>query len=241
MSRFQARDLVVEAKQDGSPVTDADRAIELALRTRLEHSRPTHAVVGEEDGQSGQSEWLWYLDPVDGTNKFAVGASGWCTLIALAHGDQVVLGVASAPTLGRRWWALQGVGAFCNGQRLRVSPTARLADATVNDDWRQTLSREVSHRPLAKLAAACAQTRPHQGHSFLAIAGGLGDVGLGVGGHPWDYAPMKILVEEAGGRFTDLHGNDAIDSGHALVSNGLVHDEALCRLADSTRTVDRRM
>ena len=108
-----------------------------------------------------------------------------------------------------------------------------LAAAIVNDDWRQTLAMGVRDHPLARLAAACAHVRPHQGHSHLAIAQGSADVAVGVGGHVWDYAPMKIIVEEAGGRFTDLDGHNAIDSGHALVSNGSVHAQALRVLAQT--------
>jgi histidinol-phosphatase len=246
MGRFRADDLAVEAKHDGSPVTDADRAVESALRARLGERRSGHAVVGEEAGGEAGAAYTWYLDPIDGTDKFAAGLAGWCTLIALANEDEVLVGVASAPSLGRRWWASRGSGAFCNGHRLATSATSRLAEATVSDDWWETLARGVDDHPLAALAASCAHVRPHDGHSDLAIADGLADIGLGVGGHVWDYAAMKIIVEEAGGRFTDLDGFDAIDSRHALVSNGRLHDEALGVLKNSpregwTRPRERRM
>lgn len=156
-------------------MTDADRAVETALRARLEQARPAHSIIGEELGGDAASECRWYLDPIDGTDRFAAGEPGWYTLIALAADDDVILGVVSAPSLGRRWWASRRSGAFCNGRRLHVSRTGRLAQATVNDDWRHTLASGALDHPLAR---------------------------------------------------------DAFDGRHALVSNGLVHAEALRVLAD---------
>jgi histidinol-phosphatase len=231
MGRYKAAGLEVGSKSDGSPVTDADLAIEAALRTRLAQARPNHSVVGEENGSSAGAFFCWYLDPIDGTSRFAVGDPRWYTLIALAHGQSVLVAVASAPALALRWWALRGAGAFCNGRRISVSDVRTLAEATVNDDWRETLRLGIGDRPLSIIARRCRATRPHQGHSYLAVAEGHGDIAAGMGGGPWDYAPMKLIVEEAGGRFTDLDGNDSFSTGSALVSNGLLHDEAIAELA----------
>jgi histidinol-phosphatase len=227
MSRFRASDLTVRYKRDGSPVTDADRLVEAALRERLTQLRPEHTVIGEEAGASGAGEWRWYLDPIDGTTSFAAGRPGWSILIALAKREDVIVGVASSPTLQRRWWAARGHGTFRNGDRMRVSTTPLLRDATVNDDSHGTLARGIGDHPLTRLARACGHVRPHRGHSFLAIAAGEGDVALGLGGEAWDYAPMKVILEEAGGRFTDLTGADTISAGNALVSNGSLHAAAL--------------
>jgi histidinol-phosphatase len=226
--RFGAAELVVEAKADGSPVTDADVAVERAVRVRLAVARPDHGVLGEEDGSTaGRGGWCWYVDPIDGTSRFAVGDPRWYTLLGVARDRTLMAAVASAPALGRRWWAARGAGSFCNGQRIAVSDAATLAEAAVNDDWRGTLQRGVSDRPLSQIARHCAGVRPHEGHSYLAVAQGEADVAAGVGGGPWDYAAVKLIVDEAGGRFTDLDGNDSFAAGTALVSNGLVHDEAL--------------
>lgn len=231
MRRFRAPGLAVEAKSDGSPVTDADVAIERAVRACLATARPDHGVVGEENGSTaGSAVWCWYVDPIDGTSRFAVGDPHWYTLLGVARGSNLIAAVASAPALERRWWAARGAGAFCNGQRITVSAATTLAEAAVNDDWRRTLQHDVKDRPLSRIARHCARVRPHEGHSYLAVAQGDGDVAAGVGGGTWDYAAVKLIVEEAGGRFTDLEGHDSFAEGTALVSNGLVHDEALAVL-----------
>ncbi len=232
MSRFRADDLIVQTKPDGSPVTDADELTERALRGHLAEARPSHAILGEELGASGDSAWCWYLDPIDGTGMFLAGDPHWYSLIALVHLGVPVIGVASAAALGSRWWASRGEGTYRDGRRLQVSTTERLAEATINDDWRGTLARRVPGEPIARLAAHCGHVRPREGHPWLALADGECDVSVGVGGFAWDHAPLKVIVEEAGGRFTDLHGTGAIDIRDALVSNGLLHEEALRILSD---------
>ncbi len=233
MARFGAADLAVDTKSDGSPVTDADVEIEHALRARLGLDRPNHEVVGEEQGSQGSSDWRWYLDPIDGTSRFAAGDPRWYTFVALARRSEVMVAVASGPALGTRWWAVRGAGAFRNGERLAVSTTETLAEATVNDDWRETLRHGIGGRPLSMIARRAARVRPHDGHSYLAVAGGDGEVAAGIGGGPWDYAAVKLIVEEAGGRFSDLDGRDSFVSGHALVTNGLVHQEAIAAVAQA--------
>lgn len=231
LPRFLDRDFAVEAKPDGSPVTDVDREVERAWRDQIARSRPEHAVTGEELGQSGDSDWCWYLDPIDGTTRFVDGDPLWMTLIALAHREEIELGVVSFPALGDRWWASRGQGAFHNGRPVAVSSTSRISQAVVNDDWRLTLARGQSGHPLAAVAARCARVRPHRGHSFLAVAAGEADVAIGTGGYAWDYAPMRIIVEEAGGRFSDHAGAARIDSRNAAVTNGRIHQEVLDALA----------
>jgi histidinol-phosphatase len=228
--RYFQRPLTVQTKPDGSPVTNADREIELALRARLASTRPGHAILGEEGGASGDCDHRWYLDPIDGTTNFVAGDPEWYVLIALAIDDRAVVGVVSAPALGERWWAAQGAGAFADGARLHVSDVGSLAEATVADDWQRRLERGVTGHPLATLAGAAARVRPHSGHAHLAVASGAADLALGTG-YAWDFAPIKVIIEEAGGRFSDLQGRDAFDSGQALVSNRHLHGEALVALA----------
>jgi histidinol-phosphatase len=230
LRHFRDPGLAVEFKPDGSPVSSADREIELALRALLDDRRPGHAVLGEEGGASGEGDHRWYLDPIDGTSNFVAGDPEWYVLIALAVDSRAVVGIASAPALGERWWAARGMGAFRDGSRIRVSDVDELSDATVADDWHQSLARGVSGYPLATLAGAAARVRPHSGHNHLAIASGEAELTSSTG-FAWDFAPTKVLIEEAGGRFTDLHGRDAFDGGSALVSNGRVHDQALAALA----------
>ncbi|MGZ4165200.1 MAG: inositol monophosphatase family protein [Solirubrobacteraceae bacterium] len=225
--RFRDRRFTVTTKPDGSPVTDIDQAVERALRERLGRHRPGHAILGEEYGASGDSEWRWYLDPIDGTSRFVEGDANWMTFVALEHADEIVVGVIAVPALGERWWASKGDGAFHEGERIAVSTTTRLADAVVNDDWRGTLSEDAPGHPLTAVAQRAALVRPYMGHGFLTVAAGLADVALGGGGYAWDYAAAKIIVEEAGGRFTDLAGRPRVDSGDAVVTNGLLHEQVL--------------
>ncbi len=231
MRRFRAADLAVETKADGSLVTDADRAVERAWRERLAEVRPQHAILGEEEGPSGESASRWLLDPIDRTNHFVAGRPEWYVQLALVRGREVVVGVVSAPALGRRWWAARGHGAFLDGRRLRVSTTSVLRRATVHDDWSAALARGEAGHPVASLAAVCGCVASGAGDAFLDVAEGRSDVGLSVGGEPWDFAPARVIVEEAGGRFSDLDGRDTLDSRHALASNGHLHAAALAALA----------
>ncbi len=230
LERLRSGDLGVERKDDGSPVTAVDREIERAQRALLADRRPGDAITGEELGAGGAgARWRWYLDPIDGTSDYIAGGKLWKILIALADRGEIVLAAVSAPAIGSRWWAVRGHGAYRDGIRLHVSRTARLAEATISDDWRHTLTggeHDESH-PLVRLAGRCARIAPYRGHSFLAVAAGEIDIALSTLGFEWDYAPMKLIVEEAGGRFTDLQGRAAIDSRNAVVSNGALHDELL--------------
>jgi histidinol-phosphatase len=227
LERFRATDLGVEAKADGSPVTDADRAAERLIRERLAAERPTHAILGEEEGATGDSPWRWLLDPIDGTAHFAAGRPWWTTFVALEHEGVGVAAAIVAPALGRRWWAARGRGAYADGRRLQVSGTARLEHAVVHDDWSGALARGDAAHPASALAATCAGRLLDPRDGFPAVAEGRADVCLGVSGRPWDFAATRLLVEEAGGRFSDLDGVNRIDSGHAIVSNGRLHDAAL--------------
>jgi histidinol-phosphatase len=224
---FQRKRYQVSQKLDGSLVTEVDGAVESAIRARLAEQRPGHQVIGEEHGQSGSSDRCWYVDPIDGTHRFLRGDPKWMTLIALSACGEVVLGVVALPALAERWWACRGQGAFHDGRRLAVSPTQPLSKATISDDWRSSMRSGVVDSPLASVASKCARVKPHQGHAFLALAAGVVDVALQTGSNPWDYAPLKVIVEEAGGRFSDFRGGPRIDTGQVVATNGRIHDETL--------------
>jgi histidinol-phosphatase len=224
LPRFRARDLRVETKADLTPVTDADRAVERALRERIARERQGEGVLGEEEGDDGAST-RWILDPIDGTKNFARGIPVWATLIALERDGEVVCGVASAPALGRRWWAARGEGAFRDGERIHVSAIDALEEATVS------FSRSGLGDPRTiELAQAAWHAQPFSDFwAHLLVAEGAVEVAVEHVMNPWDNAVLLVVVEEAGGRFTDLRGERRFDGGSALSTNGLLHEEVLAR------------
>lgn len=220
MQRYRAADLRVDSKTDLTPVTDADRAAERALRERLAVKRPGEAVAGEEFGVE-EGEAVWWLDPIDGTRNFARGIPIWATLIALERDGSVEAGVVSAPALGHRWWATRGGGAFLDGEPIRVSAVARLEDAYLSTT---TLRVSAEVHELARRVAV-ARTYPDFWQHVL-VAEGRVDVAIELALNPWDWKAPKLIVEEAGGRFTT-------DPGLYVASNGLLHDEVLRAIQSS--------
>jgi histidinol-phosphatase len=236
MARFQATDLAVETKPDLTPVTDADRAVEREVRAVLAIRRPADAVLGEEFGASGDSSRRWVLDPIDGTKNFVRGVPIWATLLALTDGDDVLAGVVSAPALGRRWWAARGRGAWgsvfgAEPRRLRVSAVGSVADASVSFS---SLSGWAERGRLGGLLALAERVWRTRGYgdffNYTLLAEGAVDIAAEPEVSLWDLAPLAVLVEEAGGRFTDLAGRRGPAGGSALGSNGLLHDAALAYL-----------
>jgi histidinol-phosphatase len=237
MRRYRAADLHVETKPDRTPVTEADRAVERALRHRLGQARPDDGVVGEELGVCAQSEAprRWVIDPIDATASYLRGMPTWATLIALQLDGDSTVAVVSMPALGRRWWARRGGGAFVSepgGERpLRVSRISSLADAQLAwsgpEDWEAVGRLE---RILA-LARSCWRTRGiGDAWQYMLVAEGAAEIALDPAVSLWDLAAPQLIVEEAGGRFTDFDGIARPDGGSGLASNGLVHDRALAML-----------
>jgi histidinol-phosphatase len=220
LASFRARDLVVETKPDRTPVTEADRAVEAELRAVLALERRRDAILGEEGGAHGEGPRRWIVDPIDGTRNYSRGVPVWATLIALEDHGQVVLGVVSAPALHRRWWAERGAGAHANGDRVRVSRVSRPEDAVL------TFALEQS---LPALAARAWHARGYGDFwSHMLVAEGAVDGAIdAIGVSEWDLAAVQVIVEEAGGTFTDFAGEHRIDGGSAISSNGLLHAELL--------------
>jgi histidinol-phosphatase len=220
--------LPMEQKPDLTPVTEADRAVEVELRRLLGDVRRDDAVLGEEHGVSGSGARRWILDPIDGTKNFARGVPVWATLIALEEDGEVQVGVVSAPALGRRWWAERGRGAFGDGERLRVSAIERVEDAVLSFALDQ---------PLPALAQRAWHVRgfgDFWAHTLVAEGAVEGAVdALKVG--EWDLAAVQVIVEEAGGRFSDFTGARRLDSGSAVTSNGLLHEDLLAAVVASER------
>lgn len=226
-ARFRASDLRVETKPDRTPVTEADLAAEAAMLEILKAERPDDAILSEEAGESGESSRRWILDPIDGTKQFLRGLPSWATLIALREGDETLVGVVSAPALGRRWWAVKGDGAFTDsGERIQVSAVSDLSDAML---MHAELSawQEVPCGPegLEALAGRCWQSRGY-GDFWIhcLVAEGAADIAVEPGPSLWDLAAPALIVEEAGGRFSGLDGTSGPGNGSALATNGLLHD-----------------
>jgi histidinol-phosphatase len=224
LARYRARDLVVETKPDKTPVTEADRAVEQELRSLLGRERPADAILGEEEGESGTGPRRWVLDPIDGTRNYLRGIPVWATLIALEERGQVVLGVVSAPALHRRWWAERGGGAHAGGDRVHVSAVHRAEDAVLSFALEQ---------PLPSLASRAWHARGYGdfwSHMLVAegaIDGAIDAIGVSI----WDLAAVQVIVEEAGGTFTDFAGEHRVDGGSAISSNGHLHQALLDAVA----------
>jgi histidinol-phosphatase len=223
LARFRTG-LAVETKPDLTPVTEADRAVEAELRRRLAEERPADAVLGEELGTNGESTRRWIIDPIDGTRNYSRGIPVWATLIALEEAGKVQVGVVSAPSLARRWWAERGAGGFANGERLHVSAVDRVEDAVLSF---------ALDTPLPEIAGRAWHVRGVGDFwAHMLVAEGAVDAAVdAIGVAIWDLAAVQVVVEEAGGRFTDLGGSRRIDGATAISSNGLLHDELLTALA----------
>jgi histidinol-phosphatase len=233
MSRFKAQDLRVETKPDLTPVSDADRSAEELVRSQLSRARPRDAVHGEEMADTGHGPRRWVVDPIDGTKNFVRGVPVWATLIALLDGDQVVVGLVSAPALGRRWWAAQGSGAWtgrslASATRLRVSEVGRLQDASLSysslGGWEE--QGRLDH--FLTLTRRVWRTRAYGDFwSHVLVAEGAVDLSAEPELALHDMAALVPIVTEAGGRFTSVQGVDGPFGGSALVSNGRLHHAAL--------------
>jgi histidinol-phosphatase len=236
LARFGAADLVVEAKPDLTPVSDADRAVEQAIRARLAAERPADAVSGEEFGSTGAGSRRWVLDPIDGTKNYVRGVPVWATLIALLDGDDPVVGVVSAPALGRRWWAARGTGAWSTAlgaqpRRLAVSQVAELADASISYSSLGGWAAIERSAAFTHLLDRVWRSRAYGDFwSYMLVAEGAVDLAAEPELSLWDMAALAPIVTEAGGRFSDLEGVDGVLGTNAAASNGRLHDDLLAAL-----------
>jgi histidinol-phosphatase len=239
MTRFRATDLRVERKPDRTPVTDADLAVEDAIRAKLAEHQPSDTVVGEERGGAVGAGRAWLIDPIDGTKNFLRGVPAWASLIALIIDGTPVAGVASAPALGRRWWAGAGEGAWTSidggtPKRITVSSVTDLADAYVSTtdlgSWTEHHSREA----YLNLVDACWESRAFGDFwQHCLVAEGSMDVAAEAIVNDWDVAALQVIIEEAGGKFTDLTGAARYTGKSALSTNGALHDGALALLSSA--------
>jgi len=224
-ARFRALDLHVETKPDLTPVSEADRTAEEAIRALVASSGRSEGVLGEELGDDG-GDVRWIVDPIDGTRNYVRGVPVWATLLALEREGEVVLGLVSAPELHRRWWALRGEGAFANGEPCRVSAVSRLEDASVSTTsargmpagWRAIVDRSWSNRGLGDFWQHCL------------IAEGALEVACDSRLKLWDYAAVQLLVEEAGGRCTTFEGAPPAVDESFVATNRVLHGDVVSLL-----------
>jgi histidinol-phosphatase len=210
LRHYRSLDLAVETKSDLTPVTEADREVERALRERIGRERG-EAVAGEEFGVA-EADVRWWLDPIDGTKQYARGLPVWATLIALERDGEIVVGVVSAPALGHRWWASRGGDAFLDGSQIRVSQVAELKSAYVSTTSLRGFPQ------FGDLASRVAVARTYTDFwQYVLVAEGRIEAASDTMMNPWDVKAPRLIVEEAGGRWTE-------DERLYLATNGLLHD-----------------
>ena len=239
MSRFKALDLQFSAKPDNTPVTEADTAVEESIRRTLARTRPRDAVHGEEFSDTGESSRRWIIDPIDGTKNYLRGVPVWATLIALEVDGRIVASVVSAPALGRRWWASEGGGAFTgrsilNATELRASRVAEIADASLSYSEISEWVESGRGQGFIDLMRDCWRSRAYGDFwSYMLVAEGSVDIACEPDLALYDMAALDIIVREAGGKFTNLSGEDGVAGPGALATNGLIHEAVLAYLNDS--------
>ena len=218
------------AKADGTPVTETDREVERALRERITAERPDDAILGEELGAVGEGERRWVLDPLDGTEWFARGIPVWGTLIALEDASGPLVAVVSAPALRRRWWAARGEGAFRDGRRIAVSAVATVEEALVAHA-NLYLGFDIDADALLRAARLSGGYESFLG--LMLCAEGAVDAAFAPRGFLWDLLPAQLIVEEAGGVFTDFDGRRTAAGRGAVAANPALHADVLARLQAS--------
>lgn len=243
MERYRAQDLDVQLKPDRTQVTDADKRVEKMVRDHLASARPHDSVFGEEFGLTGQSDIAgrpsrqWIVDPIDGTSNFVRGVPIWGLLLALVVDGVPQLGVVSAPALGRRWWGATGHGAWMQHdggepRRLAVSGIDELAEASISYNSLRGWDRAGHLDALLSLSRAVGRTRAYGDlWAYMLVAEGAVDIAGEYDLKPWDIAALVPVVREAGGRVTTVTGGEPLGDDSILVSNGLLHDQALAVLA----------
>ncbi len=237
MSRFKALDLQVDTKPDLTPVSDADKAVEESIRRTLGRARPRDAVHGEEGADTGWGPRRWVIDPIDGTKNYVRGVPVWATLISLMINDEPVVGVVSAPALGRRWWAGRGSGAHAGrsllqGSPCHVSAVGAIADASLSYSSIHGWIESGQGQGFVDLMRDCWRTRAYGDFwSYMLLAEGAVDLACEPELNLHDMAALAVIVSEAGGTFTDADGRPGPNGAGGYASNGLLHDELLARLA----------
>jgi histidinol-phosphatase len=229
--RYYRTGFDVALKADDTPVTEADRGAEQAIRDVLGPAFPDHGFLGEELGAVGDQQRRWIIDPIDGTRNFIRRLPVWATLIGLEEQGEIVVGVVHNPVTGELLAARRGGGAWSNGERVRVSEIADLAEATLLHAGLNLLREAGYWEGFVRLVDATGRQRGFGDYlGYTLVAEGKAEIYVETDLKPWDLAPCRLLVEEAGGRFTDLTGAPSIYGGSGFASNGRLHEAALALL-----------
>lgn len=230
------RDLDIERKPDRTFVTVADQGIEREVRSRILARYPDHGLVGEEYGtEAGEAATRWIIDPIDGTHNFIRGVPLFGTLLAVEHEGEMQVGVISAPAMRERWYAYRGGGAWnagADGERpIRVSRVGAIDDAQLlYGSGRDNVASGLMPGFDALIASCWRERGFGDFWGYALVAEGAAEAMLETGMSPWDLAAPQILIEEAGGRVTDVNGERRIDAPSFVGSNGHLHEEILRRL-----------
>ena len=234
--RYYRGGFEVTIKPDQTPVTQADREAERAIAAILGRAFPDWGFLGEEFGEQGAKDVRWIVDPIDGTKNFVRGIPVWAVLIGLEEHGEITTGVVLNPVTGDLFTARKGEGAFANGERIRVSTCERMKDAALLHSGLKLLREAGWWDGFLRLVDAAGRTRGFGDYyGYGLVAEGKAEVYVEVDLKPWDIAPVKILVEEAGGRLTDFSGRPTIYDGSVVATNGRLHDEALSLLRGDPR------
>jgi histidinol-phosphatase len=220
-------------KADGTPVTIADKECEQLIRKRIKEMYPADSILGEEEGASGASESArrWIIDPIDGTYNYARHMPIFATLIALEQDGNVVLGVVHAPAMQETFWAERGQGAYKNGLPIKVSTIDTLAQSQINFGSPSRILAQGWWDGLTDLVSKTVRQRGFGDYlNFSTVFEGKAEATIEIGVQIWDLAPMKVLAEESGGKYSDLKGGSSIKEGSCVVSNGRIHQEVLSTL-----------
>jgi histidinol-phosphatase len=226
ISRYYRRQLDIRIKADNSPVTQADVEAERAIRELLEARFPEHGFYGEETGRDrADAEFLWLVDPIDGTKSFVRRYPFFSTQIALLHEGRIIVGVSSAPAFGELAWAEAGRGAFLDGERVRVSDVGRITEATISTGNLATLARGPRWMRWGTVVAEVNRIRGYGDfYHYHLLASGRIDAVVESDVNILDIAALSLIVEEAGGRFTDLDGEPVgLETRSVLATNGVLH------------------
>lgn len=226
LGHFQSN-LDTQRKTDNTPVTVADQQAEQELRQMIAEYWPNHGIIGEEYGQSpSNSPYTWIIDPIDGTKSFISGVPLYANLLALVDGEKTLIGIANFPALGETIYAVRGEGCYWNGRRARVSTVDRLADAVLLTSGLNYFGSK-SSAWYSLVNSTYTQRTWGDAYGYFLVATGRAEIMADPAMYLWDSAPFQVILEEAGGTFTDWRGIPTIHANESLATNTKLFDQVM--------------